>query len=123
MKFIKNPYNMFHTIKYEDKPKSIDFTQYTNTYVKVFYQKKGSSLKFESFMKKLLQQNPIDVIIIENENVFEHDDLNDNFEEENTVEICRNTVRKYIDENQITFGDKLEKKLLKLLHTAEQEEV
>lgn len=123
LKFIANPYNMFHTIKYDENFKKIDYEQYRDSYVKVICNKKGSQLKFETFMKKLLQHNPIDVITIENENVFEYDDINDEFEEENTIEICKNTVRKYVEENDISFGIKLENKLLNLFHKAEKEEI
>jgi hypothetical protein len=123
LKFIENPYQMFHTIKYDNKFDKIDFEKYRDTYVKVICNKKGSQLKFETFMKRLHQHNPADVIIIEQENIFNNEDLDDSFEEENTKEICQNTVRKYIEENSISFGNRLEDKLLNLLRKAEEEEV
>ena len=123
LKFIENPYKMFHTIKYDNQFNKINFEEYQDTYVKVICSKKGSQLKFETFMKKLLQQNPIDVITIEQENIFNIDDMEDSFEEENTKEICQNTVKKYIEENSIPLGDRLESKLLNLLRKAEEETV
>ena len=49
--------------------------------------------------------------------------MEDSFEEENTKEICQNTVKKYIEENSIPLGDRLESKLLNLLRKAEEETV
>ena len=120
LKFIENPYQMFHTIEYTEAPKKINFDEYKNSYVKVICRKKGSVTKFENFVKKLLASNPIDVVIIENENVFEIDEMED-FEEENTAEICRSSSRKYIDENSISNGAKIENKILSLLNKAERE--
>ena len=122
LKFIENPYQMFHTIEYTEAPKKIDFEKYRDTYVKVICRKKGSVTKFQNFIKKLLSCNPIDVIIIENENTFEIEDIED-FEEENTAEICKSTLHKYVAENSITNGVKIEKKILKLLDKAEREVV
>jgi DNA repair exonuclease SbcCD nuclease subunit len=122
LKFIENPYQMFHTIEYTEAPKKIDFEKYRDTYVKVICRKKGSVTKFQNFIKKLLSCNPIDVIIIENENTFEIEDIED-FEEENTAEICKSTLHKYVAENSIINGVKIEKKILKLLDKAEREVV
>ncbi len=123
LRFIENPYNMFHTINYNDKTVLSETEQYKDSYVKVINKKKGSSTRFETFIKNLLKSNPIDVIIIENENIFESIHEDENFEEENTTELCRSTVRKFVEENEISNGIKIEDKLLNLLHKAESEEV
>lgn len=69
--FIKNPYNMFFKIPYNDTEETLDsvaqkdFSGLANTYVKVIVQAKTNAVLFDKFMIKIYEQHPIDVNIIE----------------------------------------------------------
>lgn len=124
LKFIKNPYSMFNTIQYTDGLIKKDFSMYTDTYVKVYIKEKNSASKFEKFIKNLSNVNPIDITIIEEDRTFNtEEDEDTTMNEENTYEICKSSVRKYVQENNLDSGDKIEEKLFNLLHFVEKEDV
>lgn len=71
LEFIENPCRMFRQIKYDDTNykagilKNIDFSEYTNSYVKVIVATRNDPFVFDMFMDKLYAANPIDISIIE----------------------------------------------------------
>jgi len=122
LKFIKNPYTMFHVINYTDGLIKKDFSEYQNTYVKVYVKEKNSASKFEKFIKHLSNAGPVDISIIEEDRSFSVEEDDATLNEENTYEICKSAVQRYVQENNMNNGDKLEDKLLSLLKETELEE-
>ncbi len=119
LKFVANPFQMFHRIVYDDKVESIkeidgkDVTQYKDTYVKVVVINKTNPYLFDKFMNNLYNVNPADITIVEdftdlNEGV---DDVVDQAEDTITI------LNKYVDSVQEENIDNIRlKNLLKQLY-------
>jgi DNA repair exonuclease SbcCD nuclease subunit len=71
IEFIKNPYEMFHKIFYDDKKddmktiQEMNLSPYSATYVKIVVVNKTNPYLFDMLVNKLYQVNPIDVTITE----------------------------------------------------------
>jgi len=78
--------------------------------------------KFEKFIKHLSNAGPVDISIIEEDRSFSVEEDDATLNEENTYEICKSAVQRYVQENNMNNGDKLEDKLLSLLKETELEE-
>lgn len=65
LKFIANPYKMFHKIVYNEDLKA-EWLDYSGVYVKVVVEKKINIKKFEKFMEKLYSMNPVNINVVEN---------------------------------------------------------
>lgn len=100
LEFIQNPHRLFHKIFYNDEDKEagwvedIDFTQYTDAYVKVIVIKKTDFLAYDTLIHKLGNANPVDFKVIEDFSEFEESVLG---EEEITVEDTLSMILSHID--------------------------
>jgi len=71
LEFIKNPYEMFVRVVYDDKKDTIkniasmDMKPYEGKYVKVVVVNKTNPYMFDVFMNNMYQVNPIDITIVE----------------------------------------------------------
>lgn len=63
--FIANPNKMFHKLVYNEDLK-YTFDKYSGVYVKVVIEKKTNGKKFEKFMERLYDVNPVNINIVEN---------------------------------------------------------
>lgn len=101
IKFIENPYKIFHKIWYNDeKPIDIDFSQYTGTIIKVIVQNKNDVILFDKFMGDLEKVEPIEVQVVEdhlNLNLTDDDTIID--EAESTLEILKKYASSYDSKN------------------------
>lgn len=81
LEFIRNNVPLFKKIWYDDsdndrnKVLNIDYSSFTNTYVKVIAQSKTNALWFEHFIDKLSKAKPINIQIVDDHNNI--DQLND----------------------------------------------
>jgi len=99
LEFIKNPYNMFHKIFYDDKKDDIktiqemDLSKYNSSYVKIVVVNKTNPYLFDMLVNKLYQENPADVNITEDfSDAEEQDDINvDQAEDTSTI------LNRYVD--------------------------
>ena len=118
LSFVENPYQMFYKISYDDKSdldfdklKTIDFSQYVGTYVKILVMNKTNPFLFERFMQKLTDAAPLDISIVEDfselTNGADDDIIN---EGEDTMTI----LDKYVDGLQMESSDKLKSILREL---------
>ena len=118
LSFVENPYQMFYKISYDDKSdldfdklKTIDFSQYSGTYVKVLVLNKTNPFLFERFVQKLTDAAPLDISIVEDfselTNGADDDIIN---EGEDTMTI----LDKYVDGLQMESSDKLKSILREL---------
>ena len=69
LKFIKNPYNMFAKIYYDDTvvdPDTIDETECNNKYVKLIVEKRTNYYAYDNLVERLYQTGVHDLKIIDN---------------------------------------------------------
>lgn len=89
MEFVENPNRLFRQIRYDDANdkdvlttvKSIDFSEYANTYVKVVVTNRENPFAFETMMDRLYEANPVDISIVDDVDTFV-----DNLEDEEVDE-------------------------------------
>ena len=111
--FIPNPYNMFNRIIYDDGIDKNSITDIKNTYVKLIVNKKTSQSKFDKTIKLLEEQQPIDLKIVELQNLSIENDILDGME--TTPEI----IKKYIEQIEIhSDKKKLQDIMIKLYQEA-----
>ena len=94
--FIRNPYTLFERFEYDDQlydPDGIDMSTFTGKYVKVIIINKTDFYKFDKFITRLNDSNPLDVRIIENFSEFEDGKIDDTVQLEDTQSI----LTSYID--------------------------
>jgi len=100
LEFIKNPYEIFHKINYDDNGKSledfqkIDFDQYKDNYVKVVVLNKQNPFLFDYLTDNLYKIGAADIAIVEdyNDDIIVNDsDIIDQAEDTMTI------LSKYID--------------------------
>ena len=98
LEFIKNTYELFYKIVYDDKVDSIhdidlkNLSIYSGVYVKVVVINKTNPYLFDKFLSKLYDENPIDVTIAEDfidRTIMDHDDID---QSEDTMQIINKCV-------------------------------
>lgn len=123
LEFIENPYQMFYKIYYDDKDKSleelkaeIDFSKYSDTYVKIIVENKTNPYFFDSIMEELYKVEPVDISVVEDFSdidTLEGDDID---QAETTTEI----LDKYVDSLQLEIDTDKLKGILRNLYTEAQ---
>lgn len=101
LEFIKNPFEMFHKIWYDDEGKSIDellnfcSDEYRNSYVKIIKQTVNNLYYFDLFCDKIYKSDPANVQIVDDHlNLGMVNDSDIVSEAEDTLTI----LSKYIDQ-------------------------
>ena len=110
LEFVQNPFAMFHKIYYHDEGKSLadfterDYSEFTNTYVKVVKQNVNNPYWFDLMLDEIYKAEPANIQIVEDvvNLSIDDDDLVD--EAEDTITI----LSKYID----AMSDDIPKKRL-----------
>jgi len=103
LEFIKNPYNMFNMIAYDDENnlnelqndvKNGDFSKYKDTYVRIVSLKKTNPYLFDQFLDKLYKAGPQDITVVEDASLFVEESETEMVNQgEDTITI----LNKYID--------------------------
>jgi DNA repair exonuclease SbcCD nuclease subunit len=111
LKFVENPYRMFHKINYDDSVqdfehwKSYDYDQYKGSYVKIVVLNKQNPYLFDNVLDNLYKASPSDISVVEDfsDVLIENDpDIIDQAEDTMTI------LSKYIDGLTMNVdGDKL----------------
>lgn len=77
MEFIRNPHTMFKMMAYDDTDENItetinaiDYSQYSNTYVKVVCVNRENPYAFDMMFDKLYKAGPVDISVVEDINTF-----------------------------------------------------
>lgn len=119
--FIKNNYNMFKKVWYNDKDQpiidKIDVNEYSNCIIKVIVTEKNNPYLFDRFIDAIEKSNPIEIQIVEDHlNLGMEDDQDIVNEAESTIDICK----KYIETRDLKGVDKekLESTIIDLYHEA-----
>ena len=115
MNFIKNPYNFFHKIFYNDSKESyynFDLEEYKNTNVKLIVEHKSDNTQFDYFTSAL-QDIVVDLKIIEEltQDNFSIQDVD--LEHEDTLTVLEKCVDEYSEEYDIVAIKKIMKSLYK----------
>ena len=106
--FIKNPYEIFHKVKYSDKNwtmetiSEMDFALLENCYVKVEVLEKTNPYLFDMFIDKIQKSSCVEVKIIENvvdSSMISSEDIN---EIEDTITI----LEKYVNSMDMDYDKK-----------------
>lgn len=122
LKFIENPYKMFHKFWYNDGDKKfvdskIDYSQFSGKIIKVIIQEKNNPYWFDKFIENIEKNNPIDIQIVEdhlNLNLEEDQEIVD--EAESTIDIFKKYIRN--TESKNINKEKLENKIVELYNEA-----
>jgi hypothetical protein len=122
LKFVQNPYCMFHKLWYDDNGKSmneilgLDLDPYRDSMVKVIIKNKTNPIWFDMFIEKLEKIGVVDLQVVE-------DHLNLNLEDDtdivNEAEDTLVILSKYVDQLEIKADKgKLDNLLRQLYHQA-----
>jgi hypothetical protein len=110
---VKNPYEIFKKVYYNDvdKDMSLDYNEFTDTFVKVIVEEKKDYYKFEQVIDNLYNAGVHDVKVVE---VLVDED---NIEEPNLeVKDTLTLLNEYIDEVEMTVEKSDLKKLMRSLY-------
>lgn len=122
LKFIENPYKMFHKFWYNDDDKSfvdskVDYSQFSGKIVKIIITEKNNPYWFDKFIENIEKNNPIDIQIVEdhlNLDLEEDQDIID--EAESTIDIFKKYIRN--TESKGINKERLEQKIVDLYNEA-----
>ena len=118
--FIQNPYTMFNKILYDDNTinygellNTLNFDEYSNTYVKVIVRTKNNPYWFDMFIDKLEKSDPIMIQVVDdNFNLQLEDDDDIINEAEDTLTI----LKRFVDTVEISTDKKEIDKFLSELY-------
>lgn len=114
LKRVKNPYEIFQKIFYNDSTGShlsFDTSQCTNSFVKIIVEDKKDYQQFENFVEKLYQANAIDIKIVE---TLVDDKSSDDIDVE--IKDTLTLLNEYIDEVEVAVDKNKLKQLMKTLY-------
>jgi hypothetical protein len=122
LEFVKNPYQIFHKIVYDDKDKDLtfldqfDFSHYEKTFVKIIVTNKTNPYMFDMFVEKLEKNNAHNIEVVD-------DHLNMGYiSEESIISSAEDTISILTKNVQQIQNDidkkKLEKMMIDLYHEA-----
>lgn len=114
LKFIKNPFEIFKKIYYNDADSnfSVDPSEYANTYVKIVVEQKTDYFKFENLIEDLYNVGVHDLKIIETIVEKDNTDVDIDLEVKDTLSL----LNEYIDEVDMSVDKKSLKSLMKTLY-------
>lgn len=105
--FVQNPNTMFKRIEYDDTKydyDEFDLLSVENKYVRVVVAQKNDFYKFDTFLKRVYNNNPLDVKIIEDFSEFTEGELGDEINLEDTMDILNgyiDSVETNVDKEEV----------------------
>ena len=118
LEFIQNTYSLFERCDYDDvsvgkDPDGIDPTYFTDKYVKIIVINKTDLYKFDRFINRVYQSNPLDVKIVEDFSEFTEGEVDENINLEDTSSVLSN----YVDSLETDIDKEKIKSFMKSLYT------
>jgi hypothetical protein len=119
--FVPNPYTIFHKLHYDDTDKqisevvNIDFSVYSETFVKLIVRNKTNPYCFDMFVDKLEKAGVYNVQVVDDH--FHMDSANDS-DIISEAEDTRTILTKYVNQMDIVGKKKLETLMLSLYEEA-----
>ena len=118
LEFIQNPFNIFSKIYYDDT-KDIGYSKedFEGKHLKLIVVNKTDHYKFDKFLEKIYQSNPLELKIIEDLSEFESDALDDeNLDLEDTISL----LSQYVDSLETEANKDRIKTIMKTLYVEAQ---
>ena len=116
LEFVQNPYSLFERFEYDDSvfdPDGIDTSCFADKYVKIVVANKTDLYKFDKFINRVYQKNPLDVKIVEDFSEFTEGEVDENINLEDTSSVLSN----YIDSLETEVDKEKVKSFMKTLYT------
>ena len=116
LEFIQNPYSLFERFEYDDTtydPDGIDTSFVTDKYVKIIVVNKTNLYKFDKFINRVYQKNPLEVKIVEDFSEFTEGEVDESINLEDTSSVLSN----YIDSLETEVDKEKIKTFMKSLYT------
>lgn len=116
LEFVQNTYSLFERFEYDDSvfdPDCIDTTYFTDKYVKIVVVNKTDLYKFDKFINRVYQKNPLEVKIVEDFSEFTEGEVDENINLEDTSSVLSN----YIDSLETDVDKEKVKSFMKTLYT------
>ena len=116
LEFIKNTYSLFERFEYDDTifdPDGVDTSFATDKYVKIVVVNKTDLYKFDKFINRIYQKNPLEVKIIEDFSEFTDGEVDESINLEDTSNVMSN----YIDSLETEVDKEKIKNFMKALYT------
>ncbi len=116
LEFIQNTYSLFERFEYDDTvfdPDGIDTTYFSDKYVKIIIVNKTDFYRFDKFINRLYQSNPLEVKIVEDFSEFTEGEVDENINLEDTSSVLSN----YIDSLETEVDKEKVKSFMKTLYT------
>lgn len=116
LEFVQNPNSLFERFEYDDSkydPDGIDTNCFIDKYVKIVVVNKTDLYKFDKFINRLYQRNPLDVKIIEDFSEFNDGEVDESINLEDTSSVLSN----YIDSLETEVDKDKIKSFMKSLYT------
>jgi len=116
LEFVQNPYSLFERFEYDDSthdPDGVDTSFATDKYVKIIVVNKTNLYKFDKFINRIYQKNPLDVKIIEDFSEFNEGEVDESINLEDTSSVLSN----YIDSLETDIDKEKLKSFMKTLYT------
>jgi len=112
LEFIVNPFEIFKKVYYNDSNKmQLDFSEFTNTYVKVIVEEKNDYYEFEKVIENLYEVGVHDIKIVEN--LVDGESMDDcEVEVKDTITL----LNEYIDEVEVSVEKTVLKNLMRNLY-------
>lgn len=107
--FIKNPYNIFEKIYYNEEIENNILPDIENKMIKLVVNKKENHSLFEKFVDNILKQNPLELKIIETNTLCDENVEYTDIECEDTWTI----LDKYVEESEFNLDKTIIKKLIR----------
>jgi DNA repair exonuclease SbcCD nuclease subunit len=118
LEFIQNPFNIFTKIYYDDtKDNGYSREDFEGKHLKLIVVNKTDHYKFDKFIEKIYQSNPLELKIIEDMSEFESDALDDaNVDLEDTFSL----LSQYVDSLETEANKDRIKTIMKTLYIEAQ---
>ena len=116
LEFILNPYSLFERFEYDDSIMDVDSYDcgvFTNKYVKIIVVNKTDYYRFDKFITRVYNNNPLEVKIVENFSEFTEGQVDENINLEDTSSVLSN----YIDSVETEVDKEKVKSFMKALYT------
>lgn len=114
--FVQNPYSLFERFEYDDTvfdPDGISTEDFADKYVKIIVVNKTDLYKFDKFINRVYQRNPLDVKIVEDFSEFTEGEVDESINLEDTSSVLSN----YIDSLETDVDKEKVKSFMKSLYT------
>jgi DNA repair exonuclease SbcCD nuclease subunit len=128
LKFIENPYKMFHKIVYDDDKETVDtidgkeYAEYKDRYVKVIVKNKNSTMLFDRFISNFYDAEPADLSIVED--FTDYNTISDLMDETvDQAQSTHNLLDTYVDSIETKLDkNKMKSVMRKIYHEAQSKE-